>query len=204
VVDLGRLYGAANLDDLRQEYGRIASSYDEALLDGMGYRSPQAVAAVARRLLDPDARILDAGAGTGLLGVALADAGFTNLDGMDMSPEMLAEAARKNVYRDLREARLGDALAYETGTYHGVASAGVLTTGHAPAECLDELVRITRQGGYLVFTLRSDEMPPGYAEKLDELERTRRAAIVEQGDEFQAMPVGEPEVLVRTWVLRVE
>jgi MFS family permease len=203
VVDLGRLYGAKDLDNLREEYDRIASGYDQALLDGMGYRSPQAVAEVARRLLEPEARILDAGAGTGLLGVALAEAGFSNLDGLDLSPAMLAEAARKNVYRDLREGRLGDRLDYETARYDAVASAGVLTTGHAPASCLDELVRVTRAGGFLVFTLRSDEMPPGYAEKLGELERSRKAAIVERGEEFQAMPVGEPEVLVRVWALRV-
>ena len=201
--DLHRLYGAASLDDLREEYRRIATVYDEALVDGLGYRSPQAVAEVARRLLPSDARLLDAGAGTGLLGVALAEAGFTNLDGLDMSPEMLAQAAGKGIYTDLREGRLGDALDYETGIYDGVASAGVLTTGHAPAGCLDELVRVTRPGGHLIFTLRADQMPPGYAEKIDELQRTGKVTLVEQGDEFQALPIGEPEVLVRVWAFRV-
>ena len=46
-------------------------------------------------------------------------------------------------------------------------------------------------------------MPPGYADKLAELKRTRRLELVEKGDEFQALPVGEPEVLVRVWVFRV-
>ena len=82
----------------------------------MGYRSPAAVSEVVRRLLQPDARVLDAGAGTGLLGVALAKAGFTRLDAFDLSPGMLAEAARKNVYDDLRTGRLGDALEYGDGT----------------------------------------------------------------------------------------
>ena len=116
---------------------------------------------------------------------------------------MLAEAARKHVYGDLREGRLGSELAYETGAYDAVVSAGVLTTGHAPAECLDELVRVTRRGGHVIFTLRSDQMPPGYEEKMTELERGRRWELVEQGDEFQALPIGEPEVLVRVWAFRV-
>jgi hypothetical protein len=47
-------------------------------------------------------------------------------------------------------------------------------------------------------------MPPGYAEKLAELERERRLRLVEKGDEFQALPVGEPDVLVRVWVFRVD
>ncbi len=202
-VDLDRLYGAHDLDELRGEYDRIASAYDAELLDGMGYRSPAALSEVVRRLLQPDARVLDAGAGTGLLGVALAKEGFTRLDAFDLSPGMLAEAARKNVYDDLRTGRLGDALEYGDGTYDAVVSAGVLTTGHAPATSLDELVRITRPGGHLIFTLRSDQMPPGYDEKIAELEKARRWELVERGEEFQALPLGEPEVLVRVWVFRV-
>jgi len=202
-VDLDRLYGAGDLEELRGEYDRIASAYDTELIHGMGYRSPGAVTAVAQRLLPPEARILDAGAGTGLLGVALAEAGFVRLDGLDLSPGMLAEAARKRVYDELREGRLGDQLAYETGAYDGVVSAGVLTVGHAPAECLDELVRITRRGGHVIFTLRSDQTPAGFEDKMAELLDTSRWELVEQGDEFQALPKGEPEVLVRVWAFRV-
>jgi MFS family permease len=202
-VDLDRLYGASTLEELRAEYDRIASSYDTELLDGMGYRSPAAVTAVARRLLPSDARILDAGAGTGLLGVALAGAGFTRIDGLDLSPGMLAEAARKNVYGELREGRLGGRLDYATGEYDGVVSAGVLTIGHAPASSLDELVRVTRRGGHVVFTLRADQVPPGFAEKMEELERARLWELLERGDEFHALPIAEPDVLVRVWAFRV-
>ena len=202
-VDLDRLYGARDLDQLRGEYDRIAAAYDTELIEGMGYRSPGAVASVTRRLLSDDARILDVGAGTGLLGVALADAGFTRLDGLDLSPGMLAEAARKRVYGELREGRLGDELEYESGAYDAVVSAGVLTTGHAPAASLDELVRITRRGGHVIFTLRSDQMPPGFEEKIAELERARRWEVVERGEEFQTLPQGEPEVVVRVWAFRV-
>ena len=202
-VHLERLYGARDLDELRSEYDRIASAYDAELVDGMGYRSPSAVTAVVQRLLSRDARILDVGAGTGLLGVALAEAGFARLDGLDLSAGMLAEAARKNVYRELREARLGDDLDYRSAAYDGVVSAGVLTTGHAPAGCLDELVRITRRGGHVIFTLRADEMPPGFEEKIAELESASRWQLVERGQEFQALPIGEPEVRVRVWAFRV-
>jgi SAM-dependent methyltransferase len=202
-IDFDRLYGAADLDELRDEYDRIASAYDVGVGDRMGYRSPAAVAETARRLLASDARILDAGAGTGLLGEALAGAGFSRLDGLDLSPGMLEEAARKRVYGELREGRLGGQLDYENGVYDGVVSSGVLTVGHAPATCLDELVRITRSGGHVIFTLRSDQVPAGYEEKIAELERARRWELVERGDEFQALPKGEPEVVVRVWAFRV-
>lgn len=202
-VDLEKLYGARDIDELRSEYDRIAHAYDTELVEGMGYRSPEAVTAVAQRLLPRDARILDAGAGTGLLGVALAEAGFTRLDGLDLSPVMLAEAARKNVYHELYEAKLGDELAFASAAYDGVVAAGVLTTGHAPATCLDELARVTRAGGHVIFTLRADRMPPGFEDKIAELESAERWQLVERGDEFQAMPSGEPDVLVCVWAFRV-
>jgi SAM-dependent methyltransferase len=202
-VDLERLYGARDIDELRSEYDRIARAYDTELVGDMGYRSPGAVTAVAQRLLASDDRILDVGAGTGLLGVALAEVGFTRLDGLDLSPGMLSEAKRKRVYGDLREARLGDDLDYRSEAYDGVVAAGVLTTGHAPAGCLDELVRITRRGGHVIFTLRADQMPLGFEEKIAELENASRWELVERGDEFQALPDGEPEVLVRVWAFRV-
>ena len=89
------------------------------------------------------------------------------------------------------------------GTYDAVVSAGVLTTGHAPATSLDELVRITRPGGHLIFTLRSGP-DAGWLRGEDRRAReARRWELVERGEEFQALPLGEPEVLVRVWVFRV-
>jgi MFS family permease len=203
-VDLDRLYGARDLEELRSEYDLIAAAYDKELVDGMGYRSPRAVATVARRLLPKEAHILDVGAGTGLLGVALAEAGFSRLDGLDLSPKMLVEAQSKGVYGELREGRLGGALEYETAGYDGVVAAGVLTAGHAPAASLDELVRITRPGGHVIFTLRCDAgRPPGFDERMAALTDARLWELVERGDEFQALPTGEPDVLVRVWAFRV-
>ncbi len=202
-VDLDRLYGARDLSELRSEYDRIATAYDAELLDGMGYRSPDELSSVVQRLVPTDAHILDAGAGTGLLGSALAEKGFTRLDGLDLSSGMLAEAAKKRIYGDLREARLGERLDYATDSYDAVVSGGVFTAGHAPATALEELVRITRGGGHVIFTLRSDQRLPGFEEAIAELEQRRRWELVERGDEFQALPTGEPEVLARVWAFRV-
>ena len=202
-VDLRRLYGATDFDELRTEYDRIASAYDADVVEGMRYQGPSEVASMAQRLLRADARILDAGAGTGELGVALVALGFTRPDGLDLSPGMLGVAARKGVYGELREERLGERLGYETGAYDGVVSAGVFTVGHAPATSLDELVRITRRGGHVIFTLRSDRVPPGFEDKIAELRGSGGWELVGRGDEFQALPEGEPEVLVRVWAFRV-
>jgi hypothetical protein len=55
----------------------------------------------------------------------------------------------------------------------------------------------------VIFTLRSDLPPPRFAEKLAELEAAGAWELVERGDEFQAMPRSEPDVLVRVWAFRV-
>lgn len=162
-----------------------------------------ALADACARLLLRDARILDAGAGTGLLGVALVERGFLRLDALDLSPAMLAVAERKAVYGTLLEARLGDPLPLESDAYDAVVACGVLTTGHAPASCLDELIRVTRPGGHVVFTLRSDLVPPGYDEKLAQLSESGVWSELGRGDEFRAMPTSEPEVLVRVWAFVV-
>jgi predicted TPR repeat methyltransferase len=202
-VDVDRLYGARDLDELRSEYERIAAVYDHDLAGPEVYVSPLATASVCGRLLDRSARVLDAGAGTGLLGAALVELEFTRLDALDLSPAMLAEAERKGIYRALTEGRLGERLPYDTGFYDAVVACGVLTTGHAPASCLEELVRITRAGGHVIFTLRSDATPHGYDDAIAALVDDGQWELVEQGEDFQAMPTSEPEVLVRVWAFRV-
>lgn len=46
-----------------------------------------------------DASILDLGCGTGAAGVRLQNLGYKNIDGADLSSEMLKEAEKKGVYR---------------------------------------------------------------------------------------------------------
>jgi predicted TPR repeat methyltransferase len=59
-----------------------------------------------RHLPETDARILDAGCGTGLVGEILKCKGFDDVVGIDFSPSMLDQAAEKGVYRSLELADL--------------------------------------------------------------------------------------------------
>jgi len=199
-VDLSRLYGARDLDELRTEYDRVASVYDGDDWDWLG---PEMVVEVVQRWVARDSLILDAGAGTGQLGVELRDAGYARIDAMDLSAGMLGVAREKGAYSDLREGRLGDPLDYADGAYAAVVASGVFTTGHAPPEGLRELVRITRAGGHVIFTLRSDATPPGFAELTAQLDEEGVWALAECGVEVSAMPKTAPEVLLRVWVYQV-
>ena len=51
---------------------------------------------------------------------------------------------------------MGEPLGMPSGEFDAAISVGTLTLGHAPAGSLDELVRVTTPGGYVVFSLRPD------------------------------------------------
>jgi len=198
--DLQRLYAARDLDELRAEYDRIATMYDG---EGWDWLGPAMIVEQVQRLVPRHSLLLDAGAGTGQLGVVLRKAGYLRVDAMDMSPGMLAEATAKGVYANLREGRLGDPLDYPDGAYDAVVASGVFTTGHAPPSGLAELVRITRSGGHVIFTLRSDEVPPGFDGVMQGLLDDGAWELAERGDEVAAMPKSAANVLLRAWAFVV-
>src|SRR5437879_6504154 len=82
--DIRPAFAAGSVDEVREIYDEGAHDF-EGWSDRTGYAIPDRVFATARRFLATEAVILDAGAGTGLLGVLLHNAGFTNLDGIDTS-----------------------------------------------------------------------------------------------------------------------
>ena len=48
-----------------------------------------------------DIKILDAGAGTGIIGEMLVQQGYRNIDTLDISEEMLNLVKQRNVYRPI-------------------------------------------------------------------------------------------------------
>ena len=62
-------------------------------------------------------------------------------------------AEKKNLYRDLKHGVLGERLDYADDSYAGVTASGVFTEGHAPLDGLDELVRVVKPGGHVVFSV---------------------------------------------------
>ncbi len=154
------IYATADNAQLEQRYDEWADSYDDTLAD-WGWRGPQfCVEALARHVPPQRAEgaggVLDVGAGTGLVGVALHAAGYRDIHGIDLSQAMLDEAARKGVYRDLRRMTLGERLDFADGTFAACISVGVFTPGHAPVSALWELARITAAGGVVVLLARTD------------------------------------------------
>ncbi|MYE46692.1 MAG: class I SAM-dependent methyltransferase [Chloroflexi bacterium] len=199
-----RVYASGNPAELTSEYNRWAEDYD-ADLTALGYNAPRGGAELLATLVaDKGARVLDAGAGTGMVGEELARAGFRRITALDMSPGMLAQAEQKAVYEELVVGELGKRLPFETGTFGGVTCIGVLTIGHAPPETLDELVRVTAAGGPVVFSMRTDYYSEGgFDAKQGALEAAGKWRLLERSPPFRAMPDGEPDIWHELWAYEV-
>jgi len=149
---------------LQAFYDDWAKTYDADV--DVNYGMPAMVAEILRQavasrpdlaaIAEPDARIVDAGCGTGAVGAELAKVGWTNLHGVDLSDEMLKLAEERGVYRSLTggvdlTAPFDDALA---GSADAVTIGGVFTVGHVPPDALRNVATIVRPGGVLAISVR--------------------------------------------------
>ena len=96
-VGLERAYDVKGPEDNRELYAEWAETYDSGFVVDSRYVYPQQVAEVfCQGFAQLDQPVLDVGCGTGLVGAELAKAGVAVIDGIDLSPEMLAEAEAKS------------------------------------------------------------------------------------------------------------
>lgn len=201
---LARVYAAKSPDEIAAAYADWAASYDRDTIKD-GYHLPFTIAAWVARHVPPGAGpLLDAGCGSGLSGPVLAALGYGAVEGLDLSDEMLALARSRGSYARLVQAELGTPLPWADGHFAAFLSTGVFTAGHAPASALDELVRVTRPGGFAVFTVRDTVLDVGgFHDKFAELETSGRWRPIEESPPYRAFAIAEPEVLVQTFVFAV-
>ncbi|MEO1431171.1 MAG: class I SAM-dependent methyltransferase [Cyanobacteria bacterium J06632_19] len=199
-----KLYNSQNHQELLSLYTKWASNYDQELVNECNYIAPQKIAEVLLRFVSQDAKILDAGAGTGLVGKILSQQGYSHLEAMDISAEMLQEAREKNVYTELYQKVMGEPLGFSDDSFDAIISVGVFTYGHAPSSSFDELIRITKPGGYIIFTMRLDFYENSdFKQKLTALEAETKWSLVEIGEKFSPLSTAKPDGFYRVWVYQV-
>lgn len=115
-------------------------------------------------LTDRSITVLDAGCGTGRIGIVLAERGYGTIDGIDLSPEMVAVAETRGVYRELEGGIDLSRTPGDRWSGHGdlVIVGGVFTVGHLPPEALHQVAKLARPGGVLITSVR-----PGYFDTTD-------------------------------------
>jgi predicted TPR repeat methyltransferase len=200
---LDAVYDAKNPAEVAALYDGWAESYD-AEMAAAGYRHPSiCLALLARHLPRGAAPLLDAGAGTGLIGEWLGILGYPYVEALDISPGMLAVAERKGVYRALHRLALGARLPFADGRFAGIVSAGVFTSGHVGTEGLDELVRVCRSNGVIVLTVKNTLWEGGFDARLAELEASGVVSRAEETAAYVSMPGYADTVPSRGVVLRI-
>ena len=201
---LEQVYAASTAEELAAAYAEWANDYDQDTA-ARGYCLPFLITSwVARYVPKGKGPLLDAGCGTGLSGPYLRALGYDTVEGFDFSEEMLAIAKRRNAYSALKEAALGETLPWPDGHFAAILSTGVFTKGHAAASGLDELARITKPGGHVIFTVRDTILEEGgFRDVFEWLEKAERWKPVEESDPFRAFAVAEPDVLVKAFVFEI-
>lgn len=200
---LERVYQAGgDHRDLATLYDEWARDYDQQIWASGNPYIAVASGFAGRLIRDFDARILDAGCGTGNMAQVLQQMGYRNIDGLDPSAGMLAVARGKKLYRELYQLYLGGEVDLPEASYDAVVAAGVLTHGHAPPESLDGMIKLTRDGGVILFSLSKIAFEEsGFREKIAELDQAGSWRKLDQSRLFRTYPFSARESHLRHWVM---
>jgi predicted TPR repeat methyltransferase len=199
-----KLWTPRSVQDTKHLYADWADTY-EADLTAMAYATPDRIAkALVDQNVDLSQPVLDFGCGTGLSGEALWRHGFTQIDGTDISPEMMEHAHRKAVdgvpvYRSLW---LGDAgnLCVKTGDYGIIIATGVISLGAAGPEMLSVLLGALAKHGLLAFSYNDATLADeNYMAALDAVLKNGTATEVfrAHGPHMNAKITGSDVIILR-------
>ena len=149
---LDKIY-RSNLDLSTSElYKSWAPSYENEL-NGNRYVTPKRCAEMLiKKVRNTDIRILDFGCGTGLSGEALHSLGFRQIEGLDLSAEMLKLAEKKSIYSRLLNDDLNTIVKLNQ-KYDAIIAAGVISPGHANPETINLALSLLSADGIFIFSL---------------------------------------------------
>ena len=153
---LNDICDSQSTEELKHKYDTWAITYDSDLEKDWSFMPATIAQTLTQLLNNKNAVILDAGAGTGLVGEALFKQGYTNLTAVDLSEKMLALAKEKNVYQDLHQGNLEEPIFGDSTSFDVIIAAGVFAYAHAGPKVLDNLFTLLSNKGLFLLTIRQD------------------------------------------------
>jgi predicted TPR repeat methyltransferase len=139
---------------VRHLFDQFSADYDGRMRQQLRYQAPEVLRALANLVMAgaDGLTILDLGCGTGLAAEAFADLTLA-IDGIDLSPEMIAKARARGRYRHLAVADIETALAQEGPDYDLILAADTLVYLGDLAPTLHGVARRLRPDGNFLFTV---------------------------------------------------
>lgn len=153
---------------IQQLYERFSTFYDSNLVDQLDYVVPERLSEAIESVFPgrTDLKILDLGCGTGLSGERLRSRA-SQLDGIDLSSEMIAKARKRNVYDSLEVAEITawlEAAAQshsedEMRQYDLIVACDSLIYFGDLSQVIHPASRLLNQGGAIAFSVERSEEP---------------------------------------------
>jgi len=149
----GELPPTVETDYIRNLFDDFADGFEHTLVEQLAYDTPAQLARLLQRLgADAAARVLDLGCGTGLMAEQLARPDRV-IDGVDLSPRMLARAREKGLYRDLHAGELIEFLAGASATWDLIVATDVFIYMPDPGACFAPVFDRLSPGGWFGFSI---------------------------------------------------
>jgi len=160
----GATYGSVAA--VQAAFDRFGPEYHHAILAS---GAPAGAALALMLHLTADAQGIDFGCGSGVLGIALRDAGLRQpLDGLDLSPVMLAMARNTGCYRHLHRANLllPDDCPELAKPYDFAITMGLMGDYVPYYIALPHIVSLLRPGAFVGYAVERRSTPSHALEKL--------------------------------------
>ena len=175
------IYKLKTTDEVMKYYDEwgIKNKYDQDMVD-WNYTGPkETVATFLKYSKNKNIKILDAGCGTGLVGVELKKYNYLNIDGMDLSKKLL-NLVPQGYYQNLDQVDLNKSIQIKDNFYDAIMCVGTFTFGHVRPNALDEFVRITKNNGLICFTINEGIYKDyGFDKKIEELSAKKKWIVKE-------------------------
>ena len=204
-IKLEKVYSAQSDEDRRAAYNEWAESYDKDVTE-FGIQLPYVGACVFAKHVDIGTTpILDAACGTGMHSLPLIMMGYSGFYGIDISDGMLAIANERKIYQKLQRMTLGSRLDFLDNHFEVTYAIGGLAPGNAPPQSLDEFIRVTRQGGLIIWSTHGhiNKRTQPFHDKRYELAEDGLWNLVFETEPFVSMPSGDSEIKHAVYVYRV-
>lgn len=156
---VGEKLDRAPRDYLVAYFDRFAETFDKQLVDVLGYDVPEKLARLIAAHGGELPRAVDLGCGTGLAAWQLRP-GRSRLVGVDLSPRMLAKAAKRRAYDELIEADMIAFLEQTGETFDLVFVADALIYLGGLDAFFRAAARVMPPGALLAFNVETTDVAP--------------------------------------------